>query len=63
MSKSDLREFNLLNKRHNYLMTNNRVNGFPSLKENSLLLKKVLQTKTSQKKEEISLNLKSGRKL
>ena len=54
MSKSDLREFNLLNKRHNYLMTNNRVNGFPSLKENSLLLKKVLQTKTSQKKEEIS---------
>ena len=47
MSGFDLHEFNVLSKRHNYFMTNNRMTGFPFLKENSLLLKKILLNRNS----------------
>ena len=45
MSSVNLHEFNLISKRHNYFMTNNRKNGFPSLNENSILLRKILSNK------------------
>ena len=47
MSRFDLREFNVLSKRHNYFMTNNRINGFPFMNENSILLKKILTNRAS----------------
>ena len=47
MSAFDLREFNTLSKRHNYFMTNNRIEGFPNLVENSLILKKILECRNS----------------
>ena len=52
MSKSELHEFNLLNKMPIYRTINNRIAHFRIPNENSLLLKKVLQTKLSKKKEE-----------
>ena len=62
MSGFDLHEFNVLSKRHNYFMTNNRMTGIPLLKENSLLLKKILLNRNSNsndKKLEKSNNLKA----
>ena len=47
MSNIDLHEFNVLSKRHNYFMTNNRVNGFPTLKNSSIFLQKILSNKES----------------
>ena len=47
MSVFDLREFNTLSKRHNYFMTNYRIEGFPTLKENSLILRKILECRNS----------------
>ena len=47
MSAFDLREFNTLSKRHNYFMTNNRIEGFPNLAENSLILRKILECRNS----------------
>jgi hypothetical protein len=47
MSAFDLREFNTLSKRHNYFMTNNRIEGFPTLTENSLILRKILECRNS----------------
>ena len=47
MSNFDLHEFNILSQRHNYFMTNNRINGFPVLKESSIFLKKILAQRTS----------------
>ena len=45
MSGVNLQEFNNLSKKHNHFLTNNRKNGFPSLKENSSFFKKILQNK------------------
>ena len=45
MSAVNLHEFNHLSKRHNYFMTNNRENGFPSLNKNSIFLRKILTNK------------------
>ena len=42
MSAFDLVEFNHLSKRHNYFMTNNRIDGFPFINENSLFLQKII---------------------
>ena len=53
MSGFNLKEFNILSKGHNYFMTNNRINGFPTIKENSLLLKKVLENRTSNSSDKI----------
>ena len=53
MSGFNLKEFNILSKRHNYFMTNNRISGFPTIKENSLLLKKVLENRTSNSSDKI----------
>ena len=47
MSGFDLHEFNVLSKKHHYFMTNNRINGFPILKENSLFLQKILLNRNS----------------
>ena len=47
MSNFDLHEFNILSKRHNYFMTDNRINSIPLLIENSILLKKILLNKSS----------------
>jgi len=47
MSVFDLREFNTLSKRHNYFLTNNRIEGFPNLTENSLILRKILECRNS----------------
>ena len=47
MSNFDLHKFNILSQRHNYFMTNNRINGFPVLKESSIFLKKILAQRTS----------------
>ena len=58
MSNFDLHEFNILSQRHNYFMTNNRINGFPVLKESSIFLKKILAQRTSNSTgKKISLNL------
>lgn len=46
MSGLDLREFNTLSKKHNYFLTNNRIEGFPTINENSVFLRKILRTKT-----------------
>ena len=56
MSGFNLKEFNLLSKRHNYFMTNNRINGFPTLKENSLLLKKVLESRPNSSDKVLEMN-------
>ena len=57
MSNFDLHEFNILSQRHNYFMTNNRINGFPVLKESSIFLKKILAQRTSNSTgKKISLN-------
>ena len=48
ISSSELREFNQLSKRHNYFMTSNRTNGFPSIKENSIFLKTILANHMSK---------------
>ena len=53
MSGLDLHEFNILSKKHNYFLTNNRKNGFPGMKENSSFLKKVLNNKGIDPKEQI----------
>ena len=34
MSGINLHEFNALNRKHNYFLTNNRIKGFPSVNEN-----------------------------
>ena len=47
MSNFDLHEFNILSKRNNYFMTDNRINGIPLLNENSILLKKILLNRSS----------------
>ena len=46
MSGINLHEFNALNRKHNYFLTNNRIKGFPSVNENSIILRKILRTKT-----------------
>jgi hypothetical protein len=53
MSGFNLKEFNIISKRHNYFMTNNRISEFPSIKENSLLLRKVLENRTSNSSDKI----------
>ena len=53
MSGFDLHEFNVLSKRHNYFMTNNRMEGFPTIKENSFLLKKVLANRSSNSTDKV----------
>ena len=58
MSNFDLHEFNLLSQRHNYFMTNNRINGFPILKDSSIFLQKILAQRTSNSSEKkININL------
>ena len=47
MSGVNLLEFNILSKHHNYFMTNNGKNGFPTLKNNSSFLQKILKNKAS----------------
>lgn len=47
MSNFDLHEFNILSKRHNYFMTNNRINGFPFMNKNSILLQKILSDRAA----------------
>ena len=47
MSAFNLREFNTLSQRHNYFMANNRIEGFPTLIENSLILRKILESRNS----------------
>ena len=51
MSNFDLHEFNILSKRHNYFLTNNRINGFPLLKNNSIFLQKILAHRASNSSE------------
>ena len=53
MSNFDLHEFNILSKRHNYFMTNNRINGFPVLNESSVFLQKILSQRASNSSEKI----------
>jgi hypothetical protein len=53
MSGFNLKEFNIISKRHNYFMTNNRISEFPAMKENSLLLRKVLENRTSNSSDKI----------
>ena len=45
MSGVNLHEFNNLSKRHNYFMTNNRKNGFPTMTNNSSFLQKIIENK------------------
>ena len=47
MSSINLKEFNNLSRSHNYFMTNDRSKGFPTLKENSLILKRILENRDS----------------
>ena len=47
MSNFDLHEFNILSKKHNYFLTNNRINGFPVLQDSSIFLQKILAHRTS----------------
>lgn len=54
MSVVNLHDFNILSKKHHYFMTNNRKNGFPSLKENSSFLKKILDNKSNTKINQIN---------
>ena len=51
MSNFDLHEFNILSKRHNYFLTNNRINGFPLLKNSSIFLQKILAHRESNSSE------------
>jgi len=53
MSGVNLHDFNILSKKHNYFMTNNRKNGFPALKENSSFLRKILDNKSINSKKKI----------
>lgn len=53
MSTFNLREFNNLSRSHNYFMTNNREKGFPTLKENSLILQKILENHDSNSTDKI----------
>ena len=53
MSSLDLHEFNILSKKHNYFLTNNRKHGFPSIKENSIFLQKILLNKSSNSNDKI----------
>ena len=58
MSNFDLHEFNILSQRHNYFMTNNRINGFPVLNESSVFLKKILAQRTNNSSDKtISINI------
>ena len=50
MSTLNLREFNILSKKDNYFLTNNRKEGFPNINENSAFLKKILINKNSNDK-------------
>ena len=64
MSNFDLHEFNILSQRHNYFMTNNRINGFPVLKESSIFLKKILAQRTSNSAgKKIPMNLLNQKEL
>ena len=64
MSNFDLHEFNILSRRHNYFMTNNRINGFPVLKESSIFLKKILAQRTSNSAgKKIPMNLLNQKEL
>ena len=47
MSNIDLHEFNVLSRQHNYFMTKNRYNGFPTLKDSSIFLQKILSNHVS----------------
>ena len=47
MSNFDLHEFNILSKKHNYFLTNNRIHGFPVLQDSSIFLQKILAHRTS----------------
>ena len=53
MSSFNLREFNNLSRSHNYFMTNDRSKGFPTLQENSLILKKILDNRDSNSTDKI----------
>ena len=53
MSNLNLHEFNVLSKKHNYFFTNNRKNGFPSVTEDSKILKKILVNKNSHSNDKI----------
>ena len=53
MSSLNLHEFNVLSKKHNYFLTNNRNNGFPSITEYSKFLKKILVNKNSNSNDKI----------
>jgi hypothetical protein len=55
MSGFDLREFNILSRKHHYFMTNNRMNGFPALKENSLFLQKILLNRNANSCDKIKI--------
>ena len=64
MSNFDLHEFNILSRRHNYFMTNNRINGFPVLQESSIFLKKILAQRTSNSAgKKIHMNLLNQKEL
>ena len=53
MSGLNLHEFNVLSEKHNYFLTNNRKNGFPSITEYSKILKKILVNKNSNSNDKI----------
>ena len=53
MSSFNLKEFNDLSRSHNYFMTNNRSKGFPTLRENSLILQKILENHDSNSSDKI----------
>ena len=63
MSAFDLREFNTLSKRHNYFMTNNRIEGFPNLTENSLILRKILECRNTNSSDKRFGNIIKPRKI
>ena len=53
MSSINLKEFNNLSRSHNYFMTNDRSKGFPTMQENSLILKRILETRDSNSSDKI----------
>ena len=63
MSNFDLHEFNILSQRHNYFMTNNRINGFPSkLEEPKIIVEKnnnQIKIRKTQKKRKIRAKQKT----
>ena len=53
MSSFNLKEFNNLSRSHNYFMTNDRLQGFPTLQENSLILRNILENRDSNSTDKI----------